>query len=220
MKKIFLHIFCYTMLGMTLLAQDFSGSMTSFGGGLYIPSAAEKSIGFNLFFNYGGAFNKNLALRGELVYHNIPFSTETSFNRMVLDYSGPYPILRDQSVNIKTDGSDYGITAKCDLLIGNFTDPIKLIYYGTFGIGFDISGGIGDVDVTYNPTLELSYGDEINNSYSSGPDYNFSFGLGGGVGYRISEIATIVCELRMEVIQDFQYFPIRIGFTFLPPISE
>jgi hypothetical protein len=202
MKKLMCLLFL-SLFAASTYAQNYSGSVTSLGGGISLVSKSERETGYNLFFNYGRIVNKNFGFRFELAYHSAPFSAETTLTT---------PFDR----TIKTDGNDYGISLKGEIIIGKFNDQARYLYYGIAGIGYDISGTGGDTKIEGH----LLYNESGESSWAVGPYYNPVLVLGGGIGYRISGKTAFVLEIKMESIQDYQYYPIRLGLTFLPSISE
>lgn len=202
MKK-FILINIFLLLSNFCLAQNYSGSTTSLGGGIALGSESGRGTGYDLFFNYGHVVNKNFGFSFELAYHQVSFSSETKltspFNRI-----------------ITTEGDDHGVSLKFECMIGKFNDERRYLYYGIVGLGYDISGTSGETKIDG----QLLNNESSESSWAVGPYYNAVLVLGSGVGYRISRKAAFTLEVKMENIENYNYYPIRLGLTFLPAISE
>lgn len=207
--------FLFLILNFQAYSQDFSGSMVSFGGGPSFPSKSGGSTGFNLFFSYGRILNKNIGIRGDLMLNRFTSSSSAEMSMALVPTGGSIPVI--QTVRTETESSEAPVGLKLDALIGNFNNASRMVYFGTFGLGF--GNASWSVDQRFNIPAGYSMPWNVSRG-ASGSDFSFSFGMGGAFGYRISRKTAVMCEASMETLKDITHFPVRFGFTFLPSLAQ
>lgn len=154
--------------------------------------------GFSITAAYSGFFSRGFGVRAALSYTGISNKDDSIYY-----YYG--------SSTFRKGGSMSQYVIGMDMLAGMFHPEKKLNLYAAAGFGIGIAN-CGEVTETY------AYGGEYN--FNPEPQFLFSYGIGGGITYRISEKTGVQTELYYNHIslqegfyRDMNQFVIKAGIV-------